>query len=242
MFNKLLTRIFVIAMLCMSSSASSLEAQSDFSQYYDLVYQIRVVAEKAGSKSSIGSGFQISESGLIVTNYHVISDYVQYPEKNKITYESHTGEVGSLELIEFDIVNDIALLQHPKPSKDYLELSETLLNKGDTIFSLGNPSDFGIKLVKGPNNGMTSHRYDELILFSASINGGMSGGPALNDAGKVIGVNVSTAGGLLSLLLEKTCLVKYEQISNVGGALMRMTMNVDTTGLLNDVLLVMKSI
>jgi len=203
MFTQFLMRLLLIvgATLVMSSNAQSVDDKDDFSQYYDLIYQIRVVAEKAGSKSSIGSGFQISESGLIITNYHVVSDYVQYPEKNKITYESHTGEVGNLQLIEFDVVNDIALLQHPRPAQTYFNLSNTELKKGETIFSLGNPSDFGIKLVKGPNNGMTSHRYDELILFSASINGGMSGGPAVNAVGEVVGVNVSTAGGQLSFLV-----------------------------------------
>ena len=201
-YQSMLRRLFMVgAMLLISLDAFSLESDEKFSQYYDLIYQVRVVAEKAGSKSSIGSGFQISESGLIVTNYHVISSYVQYPEKNKITYESHTGEVGELKLIEFDVVNDLAILQHPKPSAQFFKLSETPLNKGETIFALGNPGDFGIKLVKGPNNGLSSHRYDELILFSASINGGMSGGPALNANGDVIGVNVSTAGGQLSFLV-----------------------------------------
>lgn len=194
--------LFVIcAVFILSSKAYSVERGTDFSQNYDLVYQIRVIAEKAGSKSSIGSGFQISKSGLIVTNYHVISSYVQYPDKNKITYESHTGETGELALIEFDVINDLAILQHPKPAAKYLQLSETPLNKGDTIFSLGNPGDYGIKLVKGPNNGLADHNYKEVILFSASLNGGMSGGPALNESGDVVGVNVSTAGGQLSFLV-----------------------------------------
>lgn len=176
-------------------------SEQNFEQYYDLIYQIKVGAKKAGGKSSIGSGFQISESGLLITNYHVISSYVQFPDKNQITYESRTGEVGPLTLVEFDVINDIALLQHPKPSKRFLNLSTTPLNKGDPIFSLGNPGDYGIKLVKGPNNGMADHRYDELILFSASINGGMSGGPALDQFGDVVGVNVSSAGGQLSFLV-----------------------------------------
>jgi len=194
--------LFVCTAFFISCNAFSQEqSEKDFEQYYDQIYQIKVVAKKAGGKSSIGSGFQVSESGLIITNYHVISSYVQFPDKNQITYESHTGEVGTLELIEFDVINDIALLQHPKPSKRFLSLSTDPLNKGDPVFSLGNPGDFGIKLVKGPNNGMADHRYDELILFSASINGGMSGGPALNQFGDVVGVNVSSAGGQLSFLV-----------------------------------------
>ena len=204
MFFKLIVRlalfISVLFLFVINTHAQN-QVEDNFEQYYDLIYQIKVGAEKAGSKSSIGSGFQISESGLIVTNYHVISSYVQFPEKNRITYESHTGETGSLELVEFDVINDVALLQHPRPAKRFLNLSSTPLKKGDPIYAMGNPSDFGIKLVKGPNNGLADHRYDEQILFSASLNGGMSGGPALNQDGDVVGVNVASAGGQLSFLV-----------------------------------------
>ena len=209
MVLKMGVRVLVFLLFFITSNGfSKSQGDDNFEQYYDLIYQIKVVAKKAGSKSSIGSGFQVSESGLIVTNYHVISSYVQFPEQNKITYESHTGEVGNLTLIEFDVINDIALLQHPKPAKKYLNLSKTPLNKGDTIYALGNPSDFGIKLVTGPNNGLADHRYDDEILFSASLNGGMSGGPALNKLGDVVGVNVSTAGGQLSFLVPVSKVVE----------------------------------
>lgn len=204
MFFKLIVRLALfisVSLLFVINAHAQNKVEDNFEQYYDLIYQIKVGAEKAGSKSSIGSGFQISESGLIVTNYHVISSYVQFPEKNRITYESHTGETGSLELVEFDVINDVALLQHPRPAKRFLNLSSIPLKKGDPIYAMGNPSDFGIKLVKGPNNGLADHRYDEQILFSASLNGGMSGGPALNQDGDVVGVNVASAGGQLSFLV-----------------------------------------
>jgi len=218
MLYQFFVRVFLAIVLILLSSfnAFSIEDKDDFSQYYDFVYQIRVVAEKAGSKSSSGSAFQISESGLIITNYHVISSYIQYPNKNKITYKSHSGETGTFELIEFDVINDIALLQHPKPEKQFFKLSEVPLKKGDTIFSLGNPGDYGVKLVKGPNNGIADHRYDEQILFSASLNGGMSGGPALNKLGEVVGVNVATAGGQLSFLVPvNKVLALIEKVTKV---------------------------
>jgi serine protease Do len=172
-----------------------------FQDYYDQVYQIRVVSPKAGSKSSIGSGFQVSSDGLIVTNYHVVSSFVQAPNNHKIEYQSHTGRKGDLELLDFDVVNDLAVLRHSSPSVKFLDFSDTMLNKGETVYALGNPRDYGTSLVKGPNNGMVEHSYNEQILFSGSLNPGMSGGPAVNALGQVVGVNVATAGSQLSFLV-----------------------------------------
>ncbi len=180
--------------------ASALSNQS-FVDYYDQVYQIRVVSPKAGSKSSIGSGFQVSSDGLIVTNYHVVSSYVQSPENHRIEYQSHTGQKGELELLDFDVIHDLAVMRHSSPSQRFLQFSPTILNKGETVYALGNPRDFGTSLVKGPNNGMVEHSYNDQILFSGSLNPGMSGGPALNALGQVVGVNVATAGSQLSFLV-----------------------------------------
>lgn len=186
-----------------TSGAPSLvdsDSQS-FEAYYDQVYQIRVVSPQAGSKSSIGSGFQVSSDGLIVTNYHVVSSYVQAPQNHRIEYQSHTGQKGNLELLDFDVIHDLAVLRHSSPSSSFLEFSSGLLAKGDTVYALGNPRDFGTSLVKGPNNGMVEHSYNDQILFSGSLNPGMSGGPAVNALGQVVGVNVATAGSQLSFLV-----------------------------------------
>jgi serine protease Do len=184
-----------------NASTSALFASQTFEDYYDQVYQIRVVSPKAGSKSSIGSGFQVSSDGLIVTNYHVVSSFVQAPENYKIEYQSHTGQKGDLELLDFDVINDLAILRHSSPSSSFLSFSDILLSKGETVYALGNPRDYGTSLVKGPNNGMVEHSYNDQILFSGSLNPGMSGGPAVNAMGKVVGVNVATAGSQLSFLV-----------------------------------------
>ncbi len=188
------------ALFCSAYSQAQNNTQ-DFSEYYDLVYQIRVISPQAGSKSSIGSGFQVSENGLIVTNYHVISTYVQSPTTHKIEYRSHSGELGHLDLLDFDVVHDLAVLRHSNPSKRYFKFADQGMHRGETVFALGNPRDFGVTLVRGPNNGMVEHSYNEQVLFSGSLNPGMSGGPALNSAGQVIGVNVATAGSQLSFLV-----------------------------------------
>jgi hypothetical protein len=69
------------------------------------------------------------------------------------------------------------------------------------IYSLGNPHDLGLTVVPGTYNGIAAHSFYKRIHFSGSINPGMSGGPVLNSAGQVIGVNVSTAGNQISFLV-----------------------------------------
>lgn len=176
-------------------------AEEDFSGYYDLVYQIRVVSPQAASKSSIGSGFQVSADGLLITNYHVVSSYVQHPNTHHIEYQSYRGDQGRLELLDFDVVNDLAVLRLDTAQPDFFKLSNAPMRKGHVVYALGNPRDYGVTMVPGPNNGMVEHSYNDQILFSGSLNPGMSGGPAVNELGQVVGVNVATAGAALSFLI-----------------------------------------
>lgn len=197
-------RKFCCGLLIVSFSAVAMSqepAKVDFSNYYDLIYQIRVISSDAGSKSSIGSGFQISRDGLIVTNFHVVSGYVNSPDTTEIHYVTHNGDKGILQLLDFDVVSDLAVLRHPLPTEDYFQLDTSLPSKGEYSYALGNPADYGIVLVPGPSNGLVEHSFEQRVLFSGSLNPGMSGGPALNKAGAVIGVNVATAGSQLSFLV-----------------------------------------
>ncbi len=173
----------------------------DFSEQYDRIFQIRTVSNDTETKSSIGSGFQINSDGLIVTNYHVVSDYIAKPDELTIQYADQSGNTGVLELLDFDVISDLALLQHPEPNETYLSLSENMPSRGEVAYALGNPGDWGMVMVPGPTNGFVEHSYEKTILFSGSLNGGMSGGPALNRKGEVIGVNVASAGSQLSFLV-----------------------------------------
>jgi len=193
--------IAALFLLFFGLSCQSQSADKDFSNYYDLVYQIRVVSPQAASKSSIGSGFQVSADGLLITNYHVVSGFVQAPTTHEIEYRSYRGETGKLELLDFDVVNDLAVLRLSAPQSRYFAFAQSELRKGEVVYALGNPRDYGVTLVPGPNNGMVEHSYNDQVLFSGSLNPGMSGGPALNESGEVVGVNVATAGAALSFLV-----------------------------------------
>lgn len=178
-------------------------AQNLFEQYRTALYQIKIIELESGNKSSIGSGFQIDSSGNVVTNYHVVSAFVYNPDKYRIEYLAHDGSEGQLQLVDFDVVNDLALVRKISLSGQEVAfpIAQSLPVQGSTIYSLGNPHDLGMIVVPGTFNGLKKSSFYQRIHFTGSINPGMSGGPVVNALGEVIGVNVATAGNQIGFLI-----------------------------------------
>ena len=161
--------------------------------------QIRTLLKTQDSQASVGSGFLVSDDGRIITNYHVISQVALEPERYRLRYATTDGQEGQLELLDFDVRRDLALLRAvPAEAKDLQGRGELgfrpkadPLSKGDRIYSMGNPHDVAFAVVEGTYNGLVERSFDGLIYYSGSINAGMSGGPVVDDEGHVVGVNVS---------------------------------------------------
>lgn len=177
------------------------EAQKLYEKYQKAVYQIRVIDLASGKKSVIGSGFQFTTQGHIATNFHVISDAVHEPKRFKIEFLRFDGTIGDVKVEAIDVVHDLAILKSNEEYTAFLEFGGSEFPKGTHIFSLGNPHDLGMSIVEGTYNGLLEKSLYRKIHFSGALNGGMSGGPALDYKGKVIGVNVSTYGNQLSFLV-----------------------------------------
>lgn len=201
----------VITVFCLSLALgvmpqSIVKAESTSSTLYfeveKSVYQIRVINRSTGKKVSIGSGFVISREDILATNYHVISSYVNAPDIYELDYISTSGESGALELVDVDVIHDLALLRTPKgnPLGMPLQLG-TVPKKGANLYALGNPLDLGFSIVPGTNNGVLQYSEANNIFFSGSLNAGMSGGPTLDEDTKVVGVNVATSGNEISFLV-----------------------------------------
>ncbi len=207
-------RLLVLGFLVLSLAAKAQgQAKDLFSHYRDTLYQIQIIDLESKSKSSIGSGFQINANGLLVTNYHVVSDYVFHPDKYRIEYLDNQGKHGELSLANFDVINDLALVQ--KVDNDAissaLPLAQQLPEQGSNIYSLGNPHDLGMIVVPGTFNGIKARSFYQRIHFTGAINPGMSGGPVVNAQGEVIGVNVATAGNQIGFLIPLDKLVALVQ-------------------------------
>lgn len=164
--------------------------------------------------TSMGSGFIISDDGLIVTNQHVVGS-----NPSEISIYTSSGEEFSAELVGSDELTDLALLQIESEEEfPFVEFSDSdEIVVGEWAIALGNP--FGlfddgnptvtVGVVSAKNRDFRSDPqnpriYIDMIQTDAAINRGNSGGPLLNSRGEVIGVNTfiftgGTSAGFVGL-------------------------------------------
>ena len=195
----------ILALACLMAGffvppAAALDSRTIFEMHEERVLQIRVLNRETGKKSSIGSGFVVGDGRLVATNYHVIGQVILEPEKFYISYLGKDGREGELELLGLDVAHDLALLGHQEPLGEPIATSP-LPPRGAPIYAMGNPLDLGLTIAVGTNGGILNQTDDSRILFSGSLNPGMSGGPTFNEQGEVIGINVATARNDISFIV-----------------------------------------
>ena len=169
--------------------------------------QVRTVLAAADRQSSLGSAFLVSDDGLAITNYHVVSQFALEPDTYRLDYTAADGRQGQLRLLAIDVADDLALVRVDQPQPAFFKFDETALAetvpKGETLYSMGNPLDLGFTIVEGTYNGPVDRSYQQRIHFSGAINPGMSGGPTVTEDGRVVGINVARQLGseLVSFLV-----------------------------------------
>ncbi len=77
--------------------------------------QVRTLLRDQDSQASVGSGSLVGPDGLILTNYHVVSQVALEPQRYRLNYQTVDGAKGALQLIAFDVVHDLALVRMAKP-------------------------------------------------------------------------------------------------------------------------------
>jgi serine protease Do len=172
--------------------------------------------------NSLGSGFIIDPSGLVVTNNHVIEG------ADEITVILNNGTKLKAKLIGKDAKSDIALLRvnSTKPLKAVTFGDSDKLRLGEWVVAIGNP--FGLVetvtagIVSARNRDINSGPYDNYIQTDAAINRGNSGGPLFNLNGEVIGINtaiISPSGGSIGIgfaIPSDSALPVIEQLKKYG--------------------------
>lgn len=195
------TRILILLLSCIipatahsKPAGTDSRAQMVFAGARESVVQIRTLLKGSKSQNSTGSGFYVSDDGLAITNYHVVSSHALEPDIYEMEYVASNGERGELTLLAIDVVHDLALLQRKGISLPYLRFQAGPAARGEKLFSLGNPNDLGMVIVEGVNNGLQEHSFYDTLHFTGAINPGMSGGPVVGKSGELVGINVATMG------------------------------------------------
>ncbi len=195
---------------CMAETSSNKDTSALFKNNEQQVVQIEIIELSSGNKSGIGSGFLVARKNTIATNFHVVASAIHKPEYYQIDVITHDKQRIKASIYNFDVVNDLALLNVDYELKP-LKTAQQQPAQGDTVYSIGNPSDYGMIVVAGIYNGLTAKSFYQRIHFTGSINPGMSGGPVLNKKSEVVGVNVATGGNALGFLVPLSKLNKLLQ-------------------------------
>ena len=206
---------------------------SPFEEFFDDFFKNRRGGGpgKGGDKSgdmqprktnSLGSGFIVDPSGVVVTNNHVIAD------ADEINVIMNDGTKIKAELVGVDKKTDIAVLKF-KPVKPLIAVKfgdSDKLRLGEWVIAIGNPFSLGgsvtAGIVSARNRDISQGPYDNYIQTDASINRGNSGGPLFNLEGDVVGVNtliISPSGGSIGIgfaVPSKTVSVVVAQLREFG--------------------------
>jgi serine protease Do len=154
--------------------------------------QLQRYEEKLNSPSvSLGSGFIIDPTGIVVTNNHVVDG------ADEITVTLNDGREYQAIMKGRDTETDLAVLQMQNArNMPHVRFGDS--NKarvGDWVIAVGNPFGLGgtvtVGIVSARNRDIESGLYDDFIQTDAAINRGNSGGPLFNTDGRVIGVNTA---------------------------------------------------
>ena len=175
------------------------------------------VNETTSSVTGVGSGMVISADGLILTNNHVIADYVS--EGGTLTVTTYDGHTYNAKVIGYITADDIAVIQAEGVSgwTPVTFADSSQVQVGDSVVAIGSPDDLQntvtsgivsalnrqVSVTESTNNGngfpgfgwnglgdSTTVTYNA-IQTDASINPGNSGGPLLNLQGQVVGMDSS---------------------------------------------------
>ena len=151
----------------------------------------QIAEQSTSTRQSLGSGFLIDPSGIIVTNNHVIANAYDI----RVTLQDNQELEATL--VATSTVADLALLKvnAAKPLPTVSFGSSANLKVGQPVVAIGNPLGLGgsvsAGIISALNRDLMSSPYDDYIQTDAAINHGNSGGPLFNLNGEVIGVNTA---------------------------------------------------
>jgi serine protease Do len=194
--------VHVNAMRIVKVSTPDFQFDPQLRQFYDDDFLNRYYSKRFPQKGyvlkGLGSGFIVSEDGIVLTNNHVVN------EADEVTVGLADGREIPAKVLGADPRTDIAVLKIAEKNVPYLNLGDSdKIQVGDWVFAFGSPfgldqtMTYGIVSAKG-RRGMGITDYEDFIQTDCAINPGNSGGPLVSIRGEVIGINtaiLSRSGG-----------------------------------------------
>jgi serine protease Do len=149
----------------------------------------------------LGSGFIVSPDGYIVTNAHVVDGASEVTVKLTDRREFTAKVIGS------DKRTDVALIKIDATNLPALDINANpVIRKGEWVIAIGSPFGFessvSAGVISGVHRALPNGQMVPFIQTDVAVNPGNSGGPLLNAAGQVVGVNsqiYSRSGGYMGL-------------------------------------------
>ena len=175
---------------------------SPFEDFFKDFFDKQQRSDTPRKATSLGSGFIVDSSGLVVTNNHVIAD------ADEINVILHDNNSFKAKVIGRDTKTDLALLKiEPRQPLVAVQFGDSDRRRvGDWVLAIGNPFGLGgtvtAGIISARARDINAGPYDDFLQTDASINRGNSGGPMFNMAGEVIGINTaiySPSGGSIGI-------------------------------------------
>lgn len=179
------------------------ELKGMFGNGFQFSQQCESTTKKERKDVGGGSGFIVSEDGLILTNKHVV-----YDKTAAYTVFTNDGKKYPAKVLARDSVNDVALIKinvtglraATLGDSDSIKLGQTAIVIGNALGEFRNTVSLGVvsglsRNVTAGGSGFGNETIQGVIQTDAAINPGNSGGPLLNLRGEVIGMNTAMASG-----------------------------------------------
>jgi putative serine protease PepD len=161
--------------------------------YNDSKNAVAYITSKTSQGTATGTGFVISKDGYLVTNAHV----VEGTSNPNVKVGDAPGVTAKV--VGVDLSTDVALLKIPvgsTPLKTLALADSSAVNVGDPVYAIGNPFGLDRTLTTGVVSALqrsidapNGYAISNVIQTDAALNPGNSGGPLLDAAGRVIGIN-----------------------------------------------------